>query len=245
MKKIFVFIPLLTLGLTSCMKTAELYPNDAYCHTEFDLNYYTEWNNVDKLKINNETVKTVAPSSISGLSDDAIKLGENHKLSSYDSSFAYGYLSKLYDGRVSCGGLYQKSRVQLNKTGYATFFPKQLKTFESFCFALRGGTTCETPVKSSLPVDYELSFYIHITGSDSYDKVTYKMNNLMTITDHGGDTYLFSFNLEDVKDAVAMSLTYRLKDTTHPNLTDDYEDADKDHFAIMLYEVLLPNSQWY
>lgn len=246
MKKSLVLLPLFALALCSCVKTAELYPDDAYCHTEFDLNYYTEWNNVDTLKINETKAASPSVNSISGLSPDAVEFGKNSKLTSIDNSFAYGYLSKLYDGRISCGGLYQKSRVQLDKTGYATFFPKQLKSASVFYMALRGGTTCEKPLRANLIVDYEVTFYIHITNSDAYDKVVYKLNDVQTITDFGGDTRLYSFSLtESIKDAVAMSITYSLKDTSHPEITDDYKDEEKEHFAIMLYEILLPNSTWF
>lgn len=245
MKKSLVLLPLFALALCSCVKTSELYPDDAYCHTEFDLNYYTEWNNVDTLKTNE--VKVAYPSVDSILSSSA-KAAEisNNKLTSIDTSFAYGYLSKLYDGRISCGGLYQKSRVQLDKSGYATFFPKELKSASTFYMALRGGTTCEKPLRANLIVDYEVTFYIHITNSDTYDKVVYKLNDVETITDFGGDTRLYSFSLtESIKDAVAMSITYNLKDTSHPEITDDYKDEEKEHFAIMLYEILLPNSTWF
>ena len=246
MKKSLVLLPLFALALCSCVKTAELYPDDAYCHTEFDLNYYTEWNNVDELKINDTKEASPEVTSVSGLSQEAVDFGNENKLTANDNSFAYGYLSKLYDGRISCGGLYQKSRVQLDKTGYATFFPKQLKSASTFYMALRGGTTCEVPLRANLLVDYEVTFYIHITNSDAYDKVVYKLNNVQTITDFGGDTRLYSFALtENIKDAVAMSITYNLKDTSHPEITDDYKDEEKEHFAIMLYEILLPNSTWF
>lgn len=243
MRKSSLLLPLIAIVLSACVKTSELYPNDAYCHTEFDLNYYLEWNKVDELNINETREAIAKPSSQSGLSEDMVKYGEENKLVSNNNSFAYGYLSKLYDGRISCGGLYQKSRVQLNKTGYATFFPKQLKEATSFSMALRGGTTCETPLKSYLNVDFELSFYIHITNSDSYDKVIYHLNDVSTITDYGGDTCVYTIPLtESIRDAVAMSLTYKLKDTSV--VTDDYLDEEKEHFAIMLYEILLPGSTW-
>ena len=246
MKKSLVLLPLFALALCSCVKTSELYPDDAYCHTEFDLNYYTEWNNVDALKINETKSASPSVTSVSGLSTEAVEFGVANKLTSNDNSFAYGYLSKLYDGRISCGGLYQKSRVQLDKTGYATFFPKELKSASTFYMALRGGTTCEKPLRANLIVDYEVTFYIHITNSDAYDKVVYKLNDVETITDFGGDTRLYSFSLtESIKDAVAMSITYSLKDTSHPEITDDYKDEEKEHFAIMLYEILLPNSTWF
>ena len=96
MKKSLVLLPLFALALCSCVKTAELYPDDAYCHTEFDLNYYTEWNNVDTLKINTtKTVSAIVAPPQEGLSPSAVEFGNKNKLTSIDTSFAYGYLSKL------------------------------------------------------------------------------------------------------------------------------------------------------
>ena len=246
MKKSLLLLPLIAMSLCACVKTDELYPNDAYNHTEFDLNYYTEWNNVDELKIRDEKVASPTISSASGLDQSEIEYAEEQKLCSNNSAFSYGFLSRLYDGRISCGGLYQKSRVQLCKTGFATFFPKQLKEASNFSMALRGGTTLEKSLRDNLIVDFEVSFYIHITNSDEYDKVTYKFDDVKTITDFGGDTNVYKFRLtESIKDAVAMSLTFDLDDERYPNLSDDYQNKEKEHFAIMLYEILLPDSLWF
>ena len=246
MKKSLLLLPLIAMSLCACVKTDELYPNDAYNHTEFDLNYYTEWNNVDNLTIRNVTSTSKNPSSSSGLSQEMIDYGEKNKLCANNNSFSYGFLSRLYDGRISCGGLYQKSRVQLNKTGFATFFPKQLKEATTFSMALRGGTTLEKSLRANVIVDFEVSFYIHITNSDEYDKVTYNLNDVETITDFGGDTNVYTFYLtESIKDAVAMSITFNLDDERYPNLSDDYQNKEKEHFAIMLYEILLPDSVWF
>ena len=246
MKKSLLLLPLIAMSLCSCVKTAELYPNDAYNHIEFDLNYYLEWNNVDELKIHEEKFASPSITSASGLAPEEIERAEEQKLCAYNTAFSYGFLSRLYDGRISCGGLYQKSRVQLNKTGFATFFPKQLKEASEFKMALRGGTTNEKSLRDNLNVDFEISFYIHITNSDEYDKVTYTFDDVKTITDFGGDTNVYRFALtESIKDAVAMSIKFNLDDERYPILSDDYTNKEKEHFSIMLYEILLPDSVWF
>ena len=52
--------------------------------------------------------------------DKGVGYGPTKNLSTIDKSFAYGYLSKLYDGRIQCDGYYQRSRVQMNDKGYGT-----------------------------------------------------------------------------------------------------------------------------
>ena len=76
--------------------------------------------------------------------------------------------------------------------------------------------------------------------------------------DNGGDTNLVTIYLADdmlidgvlnrnyyydISDAVAMSFDYELK-TTRDDLSDDLQVEKNHHFAVMLYEVLLPNSSW-
>lgn len=241
MKNKFIVLSLLAIALCSCTKTKELYNNHAYNSPVFDENYYTEWNGVDKINIKDEVSRSIS-GDVAPIYENVT---DNSNLGEVDSSFKYGYLSKLYDGRLKCDGYYQLSRVQLNKTGFATFFPKQLKDSFSFGIALRGGSTCEHPLATNLKFDFHISFYIHNANSDQYNKVTYNLSNVSVTTDNGGSTQMISFfNYGEVDGAVAMSLTFEMKEPTRVNLTDDMNDKEKEHVAIMLYEVLLPESIW-
>lgn len=268
MKKRFVFLPLAAIALASCAKTNLLYEENAYNHVEFDLNYYVEREDIDSKTIEN-TKDAVAYNlhSEDGLGGLKAYNKNDYKWSSYDKnemfgyhnnldliekSFNYGILSKLYDGRVRCDGLYQKSRVQLNKTGYATYFPKSLIEAQYIAFACRGGTTLETPMrlddKEGLKFNFTLSFYIHITNSESYNKVVYKLNEVPVQVDNGGGTNLVSFEIlpTELNGAVAMSLEWECFDErmAAAGLTDDYQNKEKDHLAIMLYEVFIGESIW-
>lgn len=241
MKNKFIVLSFIALALCSCTKTKELYKEYAYNSTVFDENYYVEQNGVDKLSINEEKVYLKNP-SINAVEGN---ITNKSNLSAIDSSFKYGYLSKLYDGRLRCDGYYQLSRVQLNKTGYATFFPKQLKETVSFGIAIRGGSTCQIPLSTHLKFDIHISFYIHLSNNEKYNKVTYNFVDVPVTTDNGGSTEILSFfNYGEIDGAVAMSMSFELKEPTRDKITDDMNDKEKDHVAIMLYEILLPDSTW-
>lgn len=287
MKKQYLIILALFPLLASCSKTAELYKDFAYNSPDFMKNYYTETSgvrdNVIESRKDYSLVKNKDYYSANGLEhikpednpddlpwsiygeDKSGEFGRNYNLSKIESSFAYGYLSKLYDGRVRCEGKYQLSRVQLDKHGFATYFPKKLANFKYFAISLRGATDYEnthsnpSPLKGSILVDLHISFYQHIDNSTKYNVINFDLTDVDIPCDNGGDTNLVSFylandstyggetirhKLYDLDNTVAMSMTYELK-TTRPDLTDDLSIEKEHHFAVMLYEVMFPRSAWY
>ena len=81
----------------------------------------------------------------------------------------------MFDGRVRCEQLYQKSRVQLDKTGFAMYFPKSLVSAKYLGFACRGGTNLDEKsgdhfAHDDLKVNFSWSFYIH-RDDGQYDKI--------------------------------------------------------------------------
>ena len=62
--------------------------------------------------------------------------GPTKKLSRVDSSFKYGYISKLFDGQMFCWGYYQAARVQINENGFGTLFSKEGSPSDQSYFAL-------------------------------------------------------------------------------------------------------------
>lgn len=186
-------------------------------------------------------------------STNPIGYGPNKCLSQIDKSFSYGYLSKLYDGRVRCDGYYAKSRVQLNKTGYATFFPKALYSYKYLAFALRGGTTCERSFDTNPLLDIKLSLFVHSPIDNTYDKFVFDMKNIPIQTNNGGNTSLVYFYFDNIlgsswstllKDTTAMSFEYSLTSIKYSDISDD-KNVEGHHFALMLYEMMLPDSTWY
>ena len=285
MKKQGLILLMLIPFLAGCSKTNELYADYAYNSSDFMKNYYTEQNGVRDLEIASQKENTLiaglgytSTNSLNGIREEDNpegypwsspldlneEFGRNNNLTKIDESFAYGYLSKLYDGRVRCEGKFQLSRVQLDKYGYATYFPKKLVNYKYFAFSLRGATDYEnsstdpSPLRGTVYIDANISFYRHIVNSTQYDVVTFKLLNIPIPCDNGGDTNLVTIYLADdmvidgvlnrnyyydISDAVAMSFDYELK-TTRDDLSDDSQVEKDHHFAVMLYEVLLPKSSW-
>ena len=271
MNKRFPLLLLACFALAVCAKTSLLYGQNDYNNSEFDLNYYTDWEDIKSLNLKNDTkVDKVADYSttknevfIGGnkvenyvwIGDDDQEYGYQHNLSNIDKKFSYGITSKLFDGRVWCDLLYQKSRVQLDKSGFAMYFPKSLVSTEFLGFACRGGTDLPNGEEFShedLNVNFTLSFYIHLDDG-TYNKVSYILNNVKIPVDNGGSTAFVNFlptfgnNFDELYGAVAMSFEWEANDPRllDKNLTDDYTQKEKHHLALMLYEVFIGNSTWY
>ena len=195
--------------------------------------------------------------------DHEKQFGYNHNLSKIEKKFNYGVTSKLFDGRVRCESLYQKSRVQIDKSGFAMYFPKALKKTTYLAFACRGGTDYPKGQEfeyDDLRINVEWSFYIH-KDSSTYSKVTYKFTTQIPV-DNGGNTaficldcYDSGLGFTELYDATAMSFKWEYADTkiqeeinkgdlTHKDLVDDYKQNNKHHLALMLYEVFIGDSIW-
>lgn len=276
MNKKFPILFLTIFAMVGCAKTKLLYDENAYNFPQFDKNYYVEWEGVNELPIS-ETSES-KPSSIFNLCDEystnqirigstvyedkwigteANSFGYKHNLAKTEKKFSYGMTSKLFDGRVWCDGLYQKSRIQLDKTGFAMFFPKTLIEAKYLGFACRGGTTLDHGfIKGKeLPdpsFNFTWSFYIHL-ASNSYRKVTYKLNDIHVPTDSGGETTFVNFTpffettFTQLSGAVAMSFEWEMNDDrfVEQGLTDNYKDKTKEHLCLMLYEIFIGYSVWW
>lgn len=274
--------------LASCSKTSELYADYAYNSPDFMENYYRETNGIEDLEIESNPKEYSLINKVNYHSESSLKhvrdydnpnklpwvdslnydneYGRNYNLSKTNQSFSYGYLSKLYDGRVRCEGKYQLSRVQLDKHGYATFFPKQLVDYSYLGISLRGATDfdnsgpVDSPYQGEVVIDLHVSFYIANPNSEKYKKVTFNFIDAAIPCDNSGSTYLITLYLTnenaidgethrsyryDLFDATAMSMSYELKTFKAGYDVSDDADEEKDHhFAVMLYEVLMPNSSW-
>jgi len=271
------FILLLSMfTLASCAKTNLLYGENAYNSPVFDENYYTEWEEVNKIKTSKSesgsrfnfscsdyvppqgekakevTVNGQTQKGYYWAGDKEKQFGYNHNLSNIEKGFNYGVTSKLFDGRVRCESLYQKSRVQLNSTGFAMYFPKMLASTSYLGLGCRGGSDYPKGQEfdhRNLKVKLTWSFYIHLDNG-KYNKVVYDFNAEIPV-DFGGNTTFINFGVDPVQlqGAVAMSLTWKCMDERmaieKPELTDNYKDkTKKHHLALMLYEVFIGDSVW-
>ena len=269
MKKKYLVLPLVALVLVGCRKTDESFEAGRYNSPIFDQNYYLEWNglkvkdengndteelNIKIGKIENFPYLSVTTQDVTSF-NDPLNGAEVHNLISEEDKFSYGYLSKLYDGKLKCDGIHQTMlRVQLNKTGYGTFFPKEFITSESFAFALRGATTIDyasdTERVKSVYINAVFKFYVRRENTNIYDQYNMSFDNLEIQSDnHGATTYVSCLaDMDIITGADAMSFEYSLVDPsqyTKWDVTDDYTVKEKEHFAVMMYEVLFPHSKWY
>ncbi len=267
-------IPLLLMAvmtLAGCAKTKLLYGEFAYNFPEFDKNYYLEWEDIKSLSIGNST--NMLYSNLRYSNDDEIIIGStkienytwdgtkstqfgyNNNLSKTEKKFGYGITSKLFDGRVRCEQQYQKSRVQLDKTGFAMYFPKSLVSAKYLGFACRGGSDLPSGQGlnvTDLKANFVWSFYIH-RNDGLYDKIVYNLIDVLIPADNNGNTTFVNFtpymgdNFDELSGAVAMSFEWSSDDArlALKDLTDDYTQKEKHHMALMLYEVFIGDSTWY
>ena len=187
--------------------------------------------------------------------------GPTKNLTTINDSFAYGVLSRLYDGRVRCDGYYAKSRLQINKTGFSTFFPKELIDAKYLAIALRGDVNAKAFSNNIANVDITVSLYKHNTNSDINSKYNINYINVPVPTNTGGITSLlvlyfdtiFGSNYKEYLDGIiAMSVTFSLSSINaseedinkYGYPVDDKDNPNGPHFALMLYEVMFPDSIW-
>ena len=266
-------IPLLLLSvfaLAGCAKTKLLYDEHAYNYVDFDKNYFVEWEDIKNLNCSNETkiAKTAYTLTTTNnvyigerkidncvwIGDDDKEFGYKNNLSNIEKKFSYGITSKLFDGRVWCDLLYQKSRVQLNSSGFAMYFPKSLRTAKYLGFACRGGSNLPDHAfsHSDLNIDVTWTFYLH-NEDGTYNKIIYLLNDVKIPVDNGGVTTFVNFlpymgdNFDELAGAVAMSFEWNADDVrlNDHNLTDDFNNKEKSHLALMLYEIFIGDSTWY
>ena len=175
-------------------------------------------------------------------------IGDVYKLSKSDESFKNGYLSKLYDGWMFCGGRFQLARVQIDEGGFGTIFDKQSDNLEDSYFAMNfkasnDYTQKDNPASQHLTdVTLKISFYCR--NDDKYDKITYTYDLFNLSTNYSDvrlfDTYtFFGFKIDTsvVKNLQGYSIEYDILD-------DDHSQTKGLDYSLMLYEVMFPHSTW-
>ena len=206
------------------------------------------------------------------LSDNApigneIYYGATHSLSfgrNGRSEFAHGITSKLFDGRVSCSGYKALSRIQASEAGFGFELPLKLQECHYLVLALRGATDIVGGLSTSVEIDLTISFYVNDELTNQYQPYSFIIANLPITVDNRKDlennvtyeeesqTQCISFFFDDIegfdknliKNASGLSFTYELHENRkHIELVTD-KKIDTNHFGLMLYELLLPNSLW-
>lgn len=238
-----IVLPLVVLLLTGC-KSDLLYKRDAYNSPNFDENYYTTYDDVgfDSLE------KKDAINKLPAENDMFYDYGYTNCLSNIYEEFKWGILSKLYDGRTRCDNLYQLSRVQIDKSGFGTKLPHVIEKANSFEFVARGGSSQEEGINLS---DFKYTFYVDIVCEEDNKKVvkSYVLNDVSLPTDNNSLTRMISFSVfekdeNNVRYPLQNISYYQIRfecsdERLSENTVDDYTIENKDHLAIMLYEVML------
>ena len=219
MKKKFLLILPAVLTLTACPKTDNLYERNAY-NKGFFQDYYTEFEGLDKVNLDRVDASAAVISKHDGAKFET-------KMSEENDGYRHGILSKLYDGQVVCGGMYQLSRVQLNKDGFGTRLIES-KDVNKMQFSIRGGSSCENPLNR------ELNFNLFIGLYTSDKIVNLDFENVSVPTDKSAETRLFDVSFSEIKGVYGYTMKFTCDSfASQPGVTEN------DELALMLYEVVL------
>jgi hypothetical protein len=178
--------------------------------------------------------------------------GRTYCLATEDSDFKNGLLGKLYNGQMYCDMWYAAARLQLDGSGYATSFPKTLGGRDYVLLSLRGASDISASGANRLvTIDLTLDFYKDGTNGD-YDLISVTLPNVSVWTDAGGENVSFvGFKFSDALGSSfstagisGFGLRYdNLQDSIYGNQeTITATDTTENHFALMVYEVMFPQS---
>lgn len=185
--------------------------------------------------------------------------GPTKKMNTVDDIFKYGYVSKLFDGQMFCNGGYELVRVQVAESGFGVVFDKEIAQYDYF--AMNFKVVLNDPLKeinllgthlSSIKLN--LSFYIRDGGTLTQIKLVDELNDLYTNgmelngNAPNGPYVFYALDLlklkidhgVDLTRCVGFSIDYQL-------IEDEVMLENPDHefnYALMLYEVMWPNSSW-
>ena len=179
--------------------------------------------------------------------------GQSFALSKAESSFKYGYVSKLFNGQMFCNGNYEIARVQIDESGFGMEFNKELDKHSYFALNFkasidyrRDGKNTNIPAHNS-SVELIINFYCK-TNNQKYHRVpvSYVVDNVKTNaseTIDGSNYTFFGFSFSNIKidRCVGISIEYKL-------INDDYITAHPNEgwtHCFLLYELFLPNSTWH
>ena len=179
--------------------------------------------------------------------------GQTKKLNLVNSAFSRGYLSKLYNGQIQCDAWSSYSLVELDKSGYGTFFPVELHNASYFAFSCRGGS--DTPSGSGRLSRFDINVTFYKLENEGYTGTTFTLDNVPLETNISAEhTSLVGFYFDEVgydpSGVVGMSVTYSLKedialvDDVYIYTSDDFDDDVSYHTALIMLEVFFPDSEW-
>ena len=221
----------------------------AYVLNKDNDNVFTSFNDENFVHVQPDADKYSYESDLNEPSDPEKKsYGQTYALGNIDSSFKYGYLSKLFNGQMFCHSTYELARVQIDENGFGTKFSKEIKEYDYFALNFkasldyrRDGASTNIPGHMS-SINLQINFYCK-TDNQSYRRVpvSYQIDNIPT---NAGEKYIFfGFDLAhiDISRLAGISVQYTLVDDTIKN---EQPEMNWKH-CLLLYELFLPNSTWH
>jgi hypothetical protein len=176
--------------------------------------------------------------------------GRTKCLDQINPKFRDGVLSKLYNGQMNCMNYHNAALVQLDKYGYNTRFPASMVSGDYFLMSFRCGSSYADGLDRVSQLDMTIHFFVKNT--QALDFYTITAQDVLINTDSGGETETyFAFSLKtigiaDPKGLCGMGVSFS-------NLVDkgreleesfDHSESKKEHFGVLLYEVMFPDSTW-
>ncbi len=180
--------------------------------------------------------------------------GQSKKLNLLNSAFSRGYLSKLYNGQIQCDAWSSYSLVELDKSGYGTFFPVELHAASYFAFSCRGGS--DTPSNTGRLSRFGINITFYKLENEGYTGTTFALADVPLETNISAEhTSLVGFYFDelgyDPSGVIGMSVTYSLKedkvliDGEYVYPSDDFDDTSAlYHTGLIMLEVFFPDSEW-
>lgn len=183
---------------------------------------------------------------------------QNHGNPAINDYFKRGMFSKLTEGLLACDGSGPLVRVQIDEEGFGRQFDYELVDYKVLTLSLRGGTNIpyeelNIPRVRSAKIELTVSFYIEESVSNDARKVTFTFpiddlrlddNAQTNIVQVYFDEIMSPAELPLLKRANAISISFELveHEIIKPSGVDN--PANDYHFAVMMYEVMLPYSDW-
>lgn len=270
-KKTLSLLPL--VALTSCgYSLSYLVEGNKYNSPIFTENYYQSWDSeLKNAKKGKEEIDYEHITSFSKLDTidpylsvhpyfDAEEYGQDYKMNKIDDSFNYGYQSKLFDGRVVCGGFYQLSRIQTGPEGFSVRFQKEGNNIQYLAMQFKATTdnTLECyKVNSDVIAQSDIELYhnssINLTVSlytknDSNEIINNSYTSVINLDNkrtNNGSAYIFyaiDLKEENLSRLVGISFSYTVDDELiNWNKTKGINNIT---YALFMYEVFLPYTSW-
>jgi hypothetical protein len=171
------------------------------------------------------------------------------------NAFKAGIFSKLTDSLIVCNGDGPLVRMQIDEDGVGQVFKHELINYQNFVITARGGTSVNyrelgIPNVTKARVMMELSFFIEKSTTSQALKHTIKYEVPELNVDDNSITTVMSMDLslllpkDTLKRVSGMTIKYELLEHDYLMPGGVKDTTKSEEFALMLYEIMFPFSEW-